>query len=1540
MKKIFTLILAIFCVTSQMFADKVIGSTVLPENGRPEHVYTMVNGNGAYVGATTAPVSGDEENGLFAFYAVEGVDEAYYIYSHSAKQWLSYDKATSYNNGKGFVKMTANKTEGAYFNVKNYSDDFYQIAPYTTSGNVATIYLNWYQGVAANAGTTLGLWQDNGSADAGSRYTLTESVFVVRTYTISVPNGSTITINGTSYSNGDQITVEGSLDKSDITVNAEEGKFAVVSVNDADATITVDFAILPEQPACQPYANAWVYPKQQDNVGVASAVENEGVYTLSNNVLAVSYMKVGSALYFAGSNAMNLVAGTEPFTVAFGSGDNVPASAMTLVNVELQDLTANSNAIGGAEHFAGKQLVAEYEYTYNDAKIEIAWRAILRDGSHYLRTEMELTGVDNVDMYNVIPMIYNVDTEAAGSTPAVVGNTRGAVLMSNKIFAGLETPTAYNTVGGATGEVDPWELASTLTPISLTAASWTTVASTDVPERVTEATGASYPNVLAYTKSNVTLKANQKVEITVQYTSGNHRLNFGGADLLDATGSVVANDYHSGFSGGQTENNTFTFTAPYDGTYSIRVFVENLTEDIDASSTMTVNIYNAKEGVTINTALVGIQGRWSRNTTLVAGETWKVGAVVGLIAQDGTETSSDIHDTQKRRSFLAYSERERAVPWRAFPCYISWYELNIDRNNAAPGSEHTNMTADQVLDVLENWKVNFFDKYGEGPAAFVIDDGWDNYGPWTFHSGFPREMRDIAALAKEMGAGVGAWLGPVGGYGQSGNYRRSYWNSENRGGMVLSNPLYYETFKTAAENLVCNQDGQAGLNLDTDNYIFFKYDGISAQFSATGPDAGDTGNENAEGIIRLERYVREELREDIFFNTTVGTWASPFWYQITDATWRQENDYGTIGNNSIDREKWITYRDRLVYQNYVTNSPICPINTLMTHGFILSSYGSVSKNMTYEAVLRELRCAFVCGSGMVELYNDYALMNSINNGKLWEDLAECIAWQKKNADVLPDAHWVGGNPWTGSAHEVYGWASWNGTKATLALRNGDNNSKTYTFTLREALNIPANINGSMIFTKSFNVQDALTGFNEGEAIDYDKQLTVTLPASSVFAFDGEDTNAPLTVNTVSPIEAVEELAEITFTFNGEITTAFEESESVNITADGISVATTASVEGKVLTFTLNEVIATPGEYKLTIPADKIIRLSDNSTFAGAEYTFTVKAMDPFAIVSVNPAEEVESLGVIELTFNYDVVSNLTEEDVINVTADGVSVATTASVEGKVLTLTLAEAITTPGEYTVVIPADKITREKDGAVFAGQTITVTVVAPDYYTPRNTGTKTAAGRDVTAVSLSSPQYGENVYNLASDEVHVDYIDATETVTFKVETNETVTASVTTGGSWIHHYVYIDTDADGFQFGIADGSSYAPTGDLVAYSFYNNDSNSDESGWDSEGNVITGNNRNKPSIPSFTAPSEAGTYRMRFKQDWSNIDAMGDADGKFGDFKANGGQIIDVMLEVVWPVGIESVTEENAVKGTYDLTGRKLEKITVPGIYIVDGKKMLVK
>lgn len=673
------------------------------------------------------------------------------------------------------------------------------------------------------------------------------------------------------------------------------------------------------------WAQAVIFP-QKKQPGVAKITQKSNSYQLANKVLKASFINTGGKLYFNGCPELGLQPHTELFKVLLGDGSTVAATGMKLEDVKMVALTENPSAATASLRYAGKALEARFTYK----ELSIVWRAVLRNGSHYLRTEMDIQAAKDLPMEGIVAMNYLVAKNSAYTAPEVVGNTRGAILASNHIFAGLETPMGLNS----------------------------------------------------------------------------------SKDEGNAT---------------------------------------------------------------------HIEGLWRRNTTLKAGKTWNISSVVGLVAPK-----------QLRRSFLAYSERERAVAWRPYPVYISWYELNIDRNNAQAPSYKGNMTVEQCADVVSHWKTHFYDKYHMAPKAFVWDDGWDQYGTWTFNPNFPNGFDEPANEAKKMGTGIGAWLGPVGGYGQSGEYRRAYWRS--KGGMQLSNEDYYNFFIRCCTNMIDRYD-----------FRFFKFDGISAQASAIGPDEGTRGEENAEAIISIERAVRQK-RPDIFLNTTVGTWASPFWFHFTDAVWRQEGDYGEAGDQGTDRERWITYRDRLVYQNFIQRSPVCPINTLMTHGFILSRWGAVSKNMDYDGIVREMRCAFACGSGMVELYNDYKLMDEIkdnqgNAGALWKDLAECIKWQQEQADVLPDAHWVGGNPWDGKKANVYGWAAWNGKKSVLTLRNPSASAQTFTTTLREALDIPAYVRGKITLTHAFN-QAELDGMPINKAIDIDTPLVLNLPGSSVFIYNG------------------------------------------------------------------------------------------------------------------------------------------------------------------------------------------------------------------------------------------------------------------------------------------------------------------------------------------------------------------------------------------------------------------------------------------------------
>ncbi len=231
----------------------------------------------------------------------------------------------------------------------------------------------------------------------------------------------------------------------------------------------------------------------------------------------------------------------------------------------------------------------------------------------------------------------------------------------------------------------------------------------------------------------------------------------------------------------------------------------------------------------------------------------------------------------------------------------------------------------------------------------------------------------------------------------------------------------------------------------------------------------------------------------------------------------------------------------------------------------------------------------------------------------------------------------------------------------------------------------------------------------------------------------------------------------------------------------------------------------------------------------------------------------------------------------------------------------------------------------------------------YTPANTGTRNYPGRNITAIKMQSATHGEHMYELSSSEQIEEYLDLTgNEFRLVAAPGEQVSVELVTEGSWINHYLYIDFGADGFAASIADGSDYQPAGDLVSYSFYNNGGDSDERGWNSDGTVISGDDRANPVLPVFSAPAETGTYRMRIKQDWCSIDPMGDSDSNFGGTFSNyGGQIIDVNFVVSAETGIGEVDTENSkVEGIYDLQGRKVEQITAPGLYIVNGKKILVK
>lgn len=808
--------------------------------------------------------------------------------------------------------------------------------------------------------------------------------------------------------------------------------------------------------------------------GAAAAAKGAGAYTLSNNILKAGFLDKNGTLSFNGLTSKwgpVAKAGGELFIINLKDGQSIKASGLKASNVSIVPLPANPKAFNLAERFPGKAVTATFQAL--DGTLSISWRAVLRDNSHYLRQELGMESSRPIQMKNIVAMQYELMEGKAGK-PRISGNARGALVINDLAFTALETPMGINTVGGegnAEGESAAWNAGQ------WARTSWKAASGTP-PELKKQ-----YGDSLACAEGPVIIGGRGNCTVTFRYKGpdgGNNKLNLAGVQLLSPAGAVVDADFHAGTTGDSSADNTYTLKVPAKGNYTLRYWAETRTEPIASKGEITFSlpVTTAEKEDSAQAASQLAQGIWSRAATLQPGEEWEVSSVLGLFAPG-----------QQRRSFLAYMERERVMPYRPFIHYNSWYELNINRNNDSDPARR--MTEAQCLAVLKDWQEQFFEKRGMSIDAFVWDDGWDEFNSlWDFHKMFPQGFKRVDAAAGRQKAGIGTWLGPVGGYGASKGKRLAHWNVKHPdskiGNFQLSNKEYFDAFVGRCAQMVRDY-----------NMKYFKFDGISTHFHAKGPGH----EEDAEGIIRVLGALRQK-KGGLYINCTVGTWASPFWLRYADSVWRQENDFGTIGVGD-NRDKWITYRDRLVHEVFVQGAPLMPINSLMTHGLIVTRHGPPDcMPKEPENVKKELRCAVACGTSLQELYVDRNLMNA-QDGALWDELAKGIKWIRRNADVLDDVHWVGGNPWNKDAKEgsVYGWAAWNRDKATLALRNSSDREKSLTATLRSILDVPAAVKGSITFRDSFDGQRALEGFS-GKTVDIDKELVFTLNPFEVLVYEG------------------------------------------------------------------------------------------------------------------------------------------------------------------------------------------------------------------------------------------------------------------------------------------------------------------------------------------------------------------------------------------------------------------------------------------------------
>ncbi len=405
-----------------------------------------------------------------------------------------------------------------------------------------------------------------------------------------------------------------------------------------------------------------------------------------------------------------------------------------------------------------------------------------------------------------------------------------------------------------------------------------------------------------------------------------------------------------------------------------------------------------------------------RDLPLKAGQSVTYSAVIG-VAREG----------QMRRDFLAYVERERAHPYRTFLHYNSWFDLGFGNDFDSAGA----------LDRVNAFGRELKEKRGVTLDSYLFDDGWDgHHSLWKFNAGFPDGFTPVKQAAEKYGAEPGVWMSPWGGYGKAKRERIDFGKSQGyeivSGGYALSGPKYYAAFRDVALDMMRTY----GVNQ-------FKFDGTGNVDSVF---PGSQFDSDFSAAIHLIDELRA-AKPDVFINLTTGTWPSPFWLRYADSTWRGGEDDDATGVGPY-RERWITYRDAVTYQNIVQAGPLYPLNSLMLHGII---YAKQHPHLNVDPDNRfrnEVRSYFGTGTQLQEMYITPELLTDQN----WDDLAEAAKWARANQDVLKDTHWVGGNPaWL----EVYGWAAWSPAKATLVLRNPSNKPQSITLKLAAVFELPA-----------------------------------------------------------------------------------------------------------------------------------------------------------------------------------------------------------------------------------------------------------------------------------------------------------------------------------------------------------------------------------------------------------------------------------------------------------------------------------------------------
>jgi hypothetical protein len=138
-----------------------------------------------------------------------------------------------------------------------------------------------------------------------------------------------------------------------------------------------------------------------------------------------------------------IIAGPCPaFWLSFQQRPSLASSRMQITGApRVERLQGDAKASRLSERLDGQQIVAELHDT--DGKLALIWRAVLRDGSHYVRQEVSVRAI-SADLPIEEVCLIDLSLENA----SVAGTVRGSPIVQKSWFLGFEHPLSSSVVGG------------------------------------------------------------------------------------------------------------------------------------------------------------------------------------------------------------------------------------------------------------------------------------------------------------------------------------------------------------------------------------------------------------------------------------------------------------------------------------------------------------------------------------------------------------------------------------------------------------------------------------------------------------------------------------------------------------------------------------------------------------------------------------------------------------------------------------------------------------------------------------------------------------------------------------------------------------------------------------------------------------------------------------------------------------------------------------------------------------------------------------